>query len=187
MNAEQKKKMFQEMADGLKVALAKPETTPLPTPTVRYAVADDYPQIISMSEELHEENGHMNIDYDVAEAAIMEAINRNRAIIGIIGPVGDIQGIVFMRFASFWYTRDVMLEELFLYVPPAYRKGTGNARALLKFALGASDKLDLPLMIGVLSSHRTKAKLKLYTKHLGAPVGGYFFVHDPRNKMRLKG
>ena len=32
---------------------------------------------------------------------------------------------------------------------------------------------------------RTKAKLKLYEKHLGAPVGGYFFVYDPKNKMRF--
>ena len=147
-------------------------------PVVRYAVPDDYPQIIGMSEELHKENGHMNIDYDVAEAAIIEAINRNRAIIGIIGPVGDIQGIVFMRFASFWYSRDVFLEEIFLHVPVKYRKGTGNARALLTFAKSAAKRLGLPLLIGVLSNHRTKAKLKLYEKHLGAPVGGYFFVSD---------
>jgi GNAT superfamily N-acetyltransferase len=144
-------------------------------PVVRYATTADYPQIIAMSEALHEENGHQAINYEVAEAAIMSAINRNRAVIGIIGPVGGIEGIVFLRFASFWYSDDVFLEELFLYVGPAYRK-TGNAKALLTFARDAAKKLKLPLVIGVLSNHRTKAKLKLYEKHLGAPVGGYFFV-----------
>jgi hypothetical protein len=154
-------------------------------PVVRYAEPADYPQIIMLGEELHAENGHSAIDYPIAEAAIVDAINRNRALIGVIGPVGTIEGIIFLRFASFWNSSEVFLEELFLYVPPAYRK-TPNAKTLLKFAKSTSERLDLPLMIGVLSSHRTKAKLKLYEKHLGAPVGGYFYVHDPKNKMRLK-
>jgi|SRR5262245_10454358 len=145
-------------------------------PLVRLAEPDDYPQIIEMATALHEENGHAAIDHDVAEATLMQAINRQQSIIGIIGPVGDIQGIVFLRFFSFWYTREVGLEELFLYVPPEHRRGTGNAKALLSFAKSTAKRLGLPLMIGVLSNHRTKAKLKLYEKHLGEPVGGYFFV-----------
>lgn len=148
-------------------------------PVVRYATPADYPQIISMSEALHEENGHSDIDYDVAEKAIMDAIGRQQSIIGLIGPVGAIEGIIFLRFAAFWYTRKLMLEELFLYVPPEYRK-TGNAKALLTFARDAAKRLKLPLMIGVLSSSRTKAKLRLYEKHLGEPVGGYFFVENMR-------
>lgn len=147
-----------------------------PVPVVRYATPADYDQIIAMSEELHLENGHGNIDYDIAEKAIMDAINRQQSIIGIIGPVGAIEGIIFLRFASFWFSRDIFAEELFMYVPPEYRK-TGNARALLTFAKHAADRLGLPLMIGVLSSHRTKAKLKLYSKHFGEAAGGYFFLY----------
>lgn len=153
-----------------------------PDPVVRYAEPADYPQIIALGEELHEENGHSAIDYDIAEAAIMEAINRKRALIGLIGPVGGIEGIVFLRFASFWNSSDVFLEELFLYVPPEFRK-TANAKTLLLFADNAAKQLGLPLMIGVLSNHRTKAKLKLYEKHLGQPVGGYFFVGGCKDKM----
>ncbi len=153
-------------------------------PAVRYAMPEDYPHIIEMSEDLHRENGHQTIDYNVAEAAIMDAINGNKALIGVIGPVGKLEGIVFLRFASFWMSSDVFLEELFLYVPPAYRK-TPNAKTLITFAKNAAEKLDLPLMIGVLSNHRTKAKLRLYEKHLGEPVGGYFFVGGNRKKMRL--
>lgn len=154
-------------------------------PTVRYATPADYPQIIAMSEALHEENGHGNIDYPTAEAAIISAINLDRAIIGIIGPVGAIQGIIFLRFASFWYSKEVFLEELFLFVVPEYRKGTHLARSLLTFAKSTSERLNLPLMIGVLSNHRTKAKLRLYEKNLGAPVGGYFFVGGEKEKMGL--
>jgi len=151
------------------------EVATRPEPVVRYATPEDYPHIIEMSEDLHRENGHQAIDYSVAEAAIMDAINGNRALIGVIGPARALEGIVFLRFASFWYTNEVMLEELFLYVPPAYRK-SANAKTLLTFAKDAAKRLRLPLMIGILSSHRTKAKLRLYEKHLGQPVGGYFFV-----------
>ncbi len=153
---------------------------------IRYATPEDYPHVIAIAEDLHEENGHVKIHYPTAEAAIMEAINKNRALIGLIGPVGDIQGIVFLRFASFWYAGpgDVFLEELFLFVPKAYRK-THNARSLLTFADSAATRMDVPLLIGVLSSARTKAKLKLYEKHLGAPVGGYFFVGGARDKFKL--
>lgn len=153
-------------------------------PVVRYATPADYPQIIALSEDLHAENGHQEIDYDIAELAIMEGINRKQSIIGVIGDVGKIEGIIFLRFAAFWYGRQMYMEELFCYVPPEYRK-TPNARTLLSFAKHAADRLDLPLMIGVLSSHRTKAKLQLYHKHFGEPVGGYFFLHDPKNKMQL--
>ena len=154
-------------------------------PVVRYATPEDYPQIIALGEELNAENGHSSIDYDQAEAAIIEAILVKRAMIGVIGDVGKISGIVMLRFASFWNSRDMFLEELFLYVPPEHRK-SANAKTLLHFACDTADSLGLPLLIGVLSSIRTKAKLRLYERHLGAPVGGYFFVHDPRNQMRLK-
>lgn len=147
-------------------------------PLVRLAVPADLEHIIRIAERLHEENGHSKIHYPTAVAALHEAVHRQRAVIGIIGPVGDIRGIVFLRFAAWWYAgpSDVFLEELFLYVPPEYRKGTGHAAALLRFAKSTAKSLGVPLVIGVLSSKKTKAKLRLYEKHLGQPVGGYFFV-----------
>src|SRR3989304_10419032 len=148
-------------------------------PTVRLAEPADYPQIISMGEEVNVENGHSTIDYPTAEAAIMQAINRHQSMIGLVGPVGGIQGIVMLRFANFWCSKDVFLDELFLYVHPEYRK-TAVAKTLINFAKETADKLKLPLMIGVMSSERTQTKLRLYRKHLGDPVGGYFYVHPPK-------
>jgi hypothetical protein len=151
-----------------------------PVPVVRYATPRDYEQIIQLATELHEENGHQAIDFEIACPVIMNAINRKQSVIGLIGPVGAIEGIVFLRFASMWHTRELFLEEIFVYVVPQFRQGTGNARALIEFMKRMSDELSLPLMTGVMSSHRTKAKLKLYEKHLGEPVGGYFFKY-PKN------
>lgn len=143
-------------------------------PKVRLATPADYPQIISMGEALHQENGHQRIHYPTAEAAIMQAINKDKGLIGVIGTVGAIEGIIFLRFASFWNSDEVFLEELFLYVAPEFRK-TRNAAALIKFAVDTKNRLGIPLMIGVMSTDRTRAKLRLYQKHLGQPVGGYFF------------
>lgn len=158
----------------------KPNTTTPPAPVVRFATAADYPYIIAAATELHAENGLEPIDHDVAEPVIMQAINRHQSFIGMVGPVGEIQGIMCIRFAQWWYTKNVFLDELFLYVPPAYRnKRPGVAAALLAWAKEMSEALDLPLMIGVLSSHRTAGKLRLYEKHLGEPVGGFFFLRNP--------
>ena len=148
-------------------------------PKVRFAEPADYPQIISMAEELHAENGHSSIDYPTAEAAIMQAINRDKSMIGLVGDVGAIRGIVMLRFANFWCSKDVFLDELLLYVHPDYRK-TAVAKALINFAKETADTLKLPLMIGVMSSERTQTKLRLYQRHLGHPVGGYFYVYPPK-------
>jgi len=145
---------------------------------VRYATPEDYPHIIAIAEQLHAENGTGDIHYPTAEAVIMRAIGREGSLIGLIGPVGDIRGIIMLRLAQMWHhgPKDAFLEELFLYVPPEHRKGTHNAATLLKFAKAAAQKLGVALFIGVLSNSRTKAKLRLYEKHLGEPVGGYFYL-----------
>jgi len=121
-------------------------------PTVRYAVPEDYPHIIAIAEQLHAENGTGKIHYPTATAAIMRAINRDASLIGLIGPVGDIRGIVFLRLAQMWFQSqsDAFLEEIFCYVPPEHRKGTHNAAALLNFAKSAADRLGIMLHIGVL-------------------------------------
>lgn len=159
------------------------------TPIVRAATPDDLEHIIRIAEDLHAENGMGRIHYPTAVGALLDAINHRGGMIGLIGPIGDIQGIIFLRLASFWYQGpgEAYLEELFIYVPPQYRHGTGNAAALVRFAKSSAERLGIPLFIGVLSSKRTTAKLKLYQRLLGAPVGGWFFlegVGDGRERQK---
>lgn len=153
-------------------------------PLIRDATPEDYPHIIAIAEELNEENGHGKVHYPTAEAAIMKGISKDRALIGLIGPVGDIRGIIFVRLAHFWcsHPNDCFLEELFLFVPKPYRK-THNARALLLWGKNAAIEIDVPYFVGALSSIRTKAKLRLYERILGTPVGGYFFVGGNKSKL----
>lgn len=153
-------------------------------PQVRVAKPEDFVFIVGMAERLHEENGHLEIDRELAENALMGAINQDKAIIGLIGPTEDIQGIVFLRLCQFWYSKQIILEEMFLYVKPEHRRGTGIPASLVKWAVAAGKRLEVPLMIGVLSNQRTRAKLRLYRRFIGHPVGGYFFIM-PNGAMRI--
>lgn len=111
------------------------------------------------------------------QAMLDKAFNQQGAIIGALGPTGAIEGAIFMLISNFWYSNDWHLEELFSYVRPEHRRST-NAKELINFGKRCSDELGIPLVIGVISNERTKAKVGLYQRQLADPVGA-FFVHRP--------
>jgi hypothetical protein len=76
----------------------------------------------------------------------------------------------------FWYTKEPHLEELWAFVRPEFRKSR-NAQALVEFAKALAVELKRPLLIGVLSSHRTEQKVRMYRRKLGAPKGAYFLYN----------
>lgn len=144
-------------------------------PLVRAAQPEDFPQIMQLCAQLHEENGAADVDWPKVTETIIHGINRNHATIGCIGAVGDIEAIIYLNFSTLWYTDEILLQELFAYVRPEYRK-TRNAKALLQFARNTAKRLQCKLLIGVISNTRTAAKLELYKRQLGQPVGGFFFL-----------
>ena len=40
----------------------------------------------------------------------------------------------------------------------------------------AAERVNMPLLIGVLSNHRTEGKVKLYERVFGKPAGAYWLV-----------
>jgi GNAT superfamily N-acetyltransferase len=83
--------------------------------------------------------------------------------------------------ARFWYTEDFHLEELYNFVHPDYRK-SDNAKALIDFAKNTAEKINVPLMIGIISNHRTEQKIRLYQRRLGKPSGGYWLYNANTGK-----
>jgi hypothetical protein len=150
----------------------KKETMPI----VRLATMEDLPRLLKFCEQLHEENGISKIDWDVGVPFLVQGIRRQGAIVGVIGPVGAIEGMVFLQFSRFWYSKDDILDELFNYVAPEYRR-SNNAKALAKFAKDCSEKIDIPLLIGILSNIRTEGKIRLYRSIFGPPSGAYFLIN----------
>lgn len=149
---------------------------PLITSPVRKAVHADKPQIMDMCEENHRDNGQFALDPAKVEFMIDKAFNGGGAIIGVVGN-NQIEGMLVLNIGQFWYSSDWCLEEIQNYVRPQFRKST-HAKDMINFGRRCSDELGIPLVIGVVSNERTRAKLELYRRQLGEPCGGYF-LHRP--------
>lgn len=148
---------------------------PLMTLPVRKATKQDRDPILAICRQNHQENGQFALDMGRVEAMIDRAFNRGGAVIGIVGK-DRIEGAILLLISQFWYTGDWCLEELFCYVHPEFRKSS-HAKDMITFGKRCSDELAIPLVIGVVSNERTKAKLELYRRQMGDPVGGYFLYN----------
>lgn len=140
---------------------------------VRTATIEDQPELLRLLGVMHAENGMMPLNEEKAAAFFARAFNRQGGIIGAIGETGDIRAMIYLLISSFWYTDAMHLEECFNFVRHDCRK-TNYAQKLIKFAQECSDTLKLPLVIGVMTSSRMEAKVRLYKRSLGVPAGAFF-------------
>lgn len=147
------------------------------TSPVRKAVLADKPEILEMCVENHRDNGQFALSLAKVEAMIDKAFNRGGTIIGVVGD-RQIAGMILLNISQFWYSDDWALEEIQNFVRPQHRKST-YAKDMMSFARRCSDELGIPLVIGVVSNERTRAKLELYRRQFGEPCGGYF-IHQPK-------
>ena len=147
-----------------------------PLPKVRLATQADTQSLFEIGCALHEENGLMALSESKCWNAVTRAINRDRMIAGVIGPVGDLEAAILLAVGQFWYSDEPHLEEFCAYVKPQYRR-SNRAKALLEFAKNSAKELNAPLLIGVISNNRTEAKVRLYKRQLGDPAGAFFLWH----------
>ncbi len=143
---------------------------------VRTGVEADFDSMMNFALAASHENGMVAPNIEKMALGIWGALTRQTGICGVIGPVGGkLEGAVLLSMGEMWYSREMILEEKAIYVDPEYRSAKGGrARKLAEFAKKASDTLQLPLAIGVLSTSRTEAKIRLYERVFGAPAGVYF-------------
>ena len=97
-----------------------------------------------------------------------------RGAIGVIGPVGGLEGLVFLTIGTFWYSTDKHLEEMLVYVDPECRK-SNHAKSLIQWMRDQVELTKLPLLTGIISNERTEAKVRLYERML-PKVGAFFFL-----------
>lgn len=158
---------------------------PIVTAPVRKAVPADEPELMALCRELHAENAMFKMNEDKVSDMLKRAFDGRGAIIGALGPTGAIQGAIHLIISSFWYSDEWCLEELYSFVLPQYRKSE-NAKELIAFAKRCSNELAIPLVIGVVSNIRTRAKVGLYSRQLSEPVGAYFAYNMPNRDKELK-
>jgi len=159
------------MAEGLKIRLGTPA---------------DEEGMLQMALKAWEENGIKSVNPEKMLGMIKPALYLWQGLVGIIGEPGEkIEAAVLLRTSQMWYSDEWILEEKAIFVDPEFRimKGIrsgqtlGHARTLCEFSKQTAEQLGLPLLIGVLSSHRTEAKIRLYEKSFGAPSGAFFLYN----------
>lgn len=155
----------------------------MPSPSnVRLAVPADEESLMALCAQLHAENAAFTKNDDKVRYMIHRSFMKDGVSIGVIGPIGAVEGAIVIMISSYWYSDMRHLEELFNYVHPDHRKSE-HARSLLKFARTCSDTLGLPLNIGVMSGKRTASKINLYRKIFGWPIGAFFLYNNPWAKL----
>lgn len=146
---------------------------------IRIGTPDDVDELMALAMSSCDENGFLNPNPQKIVQAIYGALIQETGIVGCIGhSQGMIEGAVLLHVGSMWYSDDLIVEELGIFVHPDFRAAKGGrARRLAEFSKTVSDSLTKPLLIGVLSSHRTLAKIKMYKRIFGEETGAWFLYN----------
>jgi len=152
-------------------------------PVVRVATVDDLDDVMRLAMQMGDEQAFLPHTAELGLQQVWPALNLDNGICGIIKPDGgEVEGIIVLRIGKMWYSNEKALEEKFVFVPPEFRSAKGGrGRKLCEFAKRTAKELNLPLMIGVLSNHRTAGKIKLYERIFGPPAGAFFLYNGKTN------
>lgn len=113
-----------------------------------------------------------------------------RGIIGVIGKVGALEGVIMLILGSPWYSDVITMDDCMNYVDVDHRQ-SNHAKTLMDYAKHVVDHIrnghpEFRMIIGVVSTIRTAAKIRLYEKKFGSPVGAYFAYPKPADFMSIK-
>ena len=153
---------------------------------VRLALPDDAHEIWRLFLQGHRENGLFTlapekVTWFLSRALCPETIPLGdtgpRCVIGVIGPVGSLEGLIFLTITQQWYSNQYHMEEWMVYTDPEHRR-SHHAEALVQWMKDQVEIQQMPLLTGIISNIRTEAKCRLYRRML--PKVGEFFVLTPK-------
>lgn len=158
-------------------------TVDAPPEGVRIGTPADVDDVMSVALMACEENGFLNPNPAKLLQEIWSALNLHYGVVGVIGS-NPIEGGVVLRIQQQWYSDSWLCEEKAIFIRPEYRAAKGGrAGKLCDFSKYVADSLGLPLVIGVLSNHRTSAKVRMYERKFGAPAGAFFLYGAETGKF----
>jgi hypothetical protein len=151
---------------------------------IRVGTPDDVHKMMDLALAACEENGFVDPNPVKLLGEIWSGLNLDNGLLGIIeGDGNEFEGAVLLRIGGMWYSDRQVLEEKAIFINPEFRSAKGaRAKRLCQFSKQVADTLDLPLIIGVLSHHRTEAKIRMYERQFGKPSGA-FFLYNARTGM----
>jgi hypothetical protein len=143
---------------------------------IRLATTDDMTEVMKLAVMAAEENGFLDASQTLLAQALWPALNNDHGLCGVIGAShSPLEAFVLLQIGTLFYSTQPCVEEKVVFCHPNFRSAKGGrARRLCEFSKKVADYLDLPLLIGVCSSHRTAGKVKMYERIFGPPAGAYF-------------
>jgi N-acetylglutamate synthase-like GNAT family acetyltransferase len=143
---------------------------------IRLATTSDMDEVMKLAVTACEENGFLNASTELLAREIWPALCQDHGLCPVIGaPGGAIDGLALLRIGKMWYSDQTVVEEKAIFVYPQFRSAKGGrARRLCEYSKHVADTLGIPLLIGVLSNHRTAGKVKMYSRLFGEPSGAFW-------------
>lgn len=143
---------------------------------VRYGTPDDFEGVVLLGKMCTDENGLLPANMLKVAGEIWASLNHDHGLVGVVeGPEGAVEAAILLRIDTTPYSDEPVIAERAIFVHPDFRQAKGGrASRLCEFAKRVSDGLGIPLLIGVLSSHRAAGKVRLYERHFGPPSGAYW-------------
>jgi len=149
---------------------------PWPQERVRFATIDDLDELMALCRNLARENAIAPMDENLVLDMLVGCLTHKIGFIGVIGEPGKIEGAICLKWGRLWYAANYWwLEDAFCHVLPAFR-ASNNASELIDWSAWWAESLGIPLMLGIVSNERTRAKIKLYERKLGPMSGALFLV-----------
>ena len=160
----------------------------IPALEVRTGTPADVDQMMELALAACSENGLRNPNPVKLLNEIWSSLNLHHGIVGIIGEPGKpLEAAILLRVEPLWYTDDLAVLERAIFVHPDYRSAKGGrASKLCFFAKKTAKTLGYPLVIGILSSQRTEAKVRMYERQFGPPAGALWVVNGETGLPDIK-
>jgi len=143
---------------------------------VRVGTPEDLEGCMDLFIQANEENGIDEMDVQKLLGIVWPSLHQDGGLVGVIGEPGmPPEGVVLLRIEQLWYSNAPVIAEKLVFVHQDFRSAKGGrAKKLCEFSKRVSDEMGIPLIIGVVSTDRTKGKVRLYERVFGEPAGAFF-------------
>lgn len=152
---------------------------------VRLGTPEDEDAIMRLLVKLDADN---SIGFPYHEDKVRESIKiGTEARGGYIGVIdapdqpGEMAGSVGLHWAQPWYSNDFFFHEVWLFVDPDYRKGTGYGDALMRFSQNLKDRMNqisdkpVPFFTSVSSRKNLQKKMRWWRRR-GEHIGSIYLL-----------
>ncbi len=163
---------------------------------VRQATPQDEGELWILLRQMHNENGLLplsepRVQYYLDRVLYPEKIpladTGPRGIIGVIGSPSRLEGVIMLVLGHVWYSDSVMLQDCVNFVREDCRQSS-HSKELIAYSKRMTDEIrksdpDFKMMVGVVSTIRTQAKIRLYRRQLVECGSFFLYPHDGGNSF----